>query len=259
MDGKSIIKEYVDWIKMNSFTRQVDDGNYCVITTPFLDRHNDHIDIYVSKNTEGGYLLTDDGETIADLESTGVFINTQKRRQILDLTLKGFGVDTDGDDLYVIAKDNNELPKKKQALIQAILSVNDMYMMSQENVSSFFKEDVFNFLNAQQASFVPNVKVTGKTGYDHVIDFILPRSNRNPERLIKVIDKVTRNQVSSTIFAHIDVSSAGTREGSKWIVMYNNEHANLSDEAEKAFKQYGIGYVSWEERVELLANENQSR
>ncbi|MCH7567122.1 MAG: DUF1828 domain-containing protein, partial [Nitrospirae bacterium] len=50
------------------------DGS-CQISTPFLDRHNDAIEIFVEKK-DGSLRLTDDGYTIRDLRASGMEFTT---------------------------------------------------------------------------------------------------------------------------------------------------------------------------------------
>ena len=61
------------------------------ILTPFLDRHNDYISLYLKKESENVFLISDDGETVSDLESSGMFF-TEKRLKLLETVLNGFGV-----------------------------------------------------------------------------------------------------------------------------------------------------------------------
>ncbi len=44
----NILDEYIQWIRNNTKLRSVkENDSISVITTPFLDRHNDCIEIYV--------------------------------------------------------------------------------------------------------------------------------------------------------------------------------------------------------------------
>ena len=251
MDGRKIIEEYAEWIKNNSFVRNVRNGKYCAITTPFMDRHNDHIDIYITKSENGNYVLTDDGDTISDLIMSGSFPNTPKRKQILDTTLNGFGVANDGESIFVETANTGDLPKKKHALIQAILAVNDMYMMSQENTYSFFKEDVSAFFNSRQISFVQDIGIVGKTGYTHNIDFVIPKTSDKPERLIKTINKATKSQILQVVFAFSDISLVRPVKGEQ-IVMYNDEYGAIPSDAEKALNQYDVKYMPWSKRNDYI-------
>jgi hypothetical protein len=55
-----------------------------------------------------------------------------------------------------------------------MLAVNDMFVMAQPRVASFFFEDVRNFLDSQDIRYTARVKLAGKSGYDHGIDFLIP-------------------------------------------------------------------------------------
>ena len=50
-------------------------------TTPYLDRHNDQLQIYATK-TNGHFALTDDGYIIQDLQSSGCDLKTERRRTL---------------------------------------------------------------------------------------------------------------------------------------------------------------------------------
>ena len=46
------------WLRDNTILRQMED--WVEITTPYVDRHNDRLQIYAKRQQEG-YVLTDDG------------------------------------------------------------------------------------------------------------------------------------------------------------------------------------------------------
>jgi Domain of unknown function DUF1828 len=52
------------------------------ITTPFVDRHNDYLQIY-AKQENDRYILTDDNYIVEDLEQSGFNLGTIKRKEIL--------------------------------------------------------------------------------------------------------------------------------------------------------------------------------
>lgn len=37
--------------------------------------------------------------------------------------------------------------------------------------------------------YTPKVKFTGKSGYDHLFDFVIPKSRQQPERIIQAINR----------------------------------------------------------------------
>ena len=55
-----LLDDYLAWLKDKTTLRQID--AWVEITTPYLDRHNDSIQIY-AKKADGHFVLTDDGYT----------------------------------------------------------------------------------------------------------------------------------------------------------------------------------------------------
>jgi len=119
---KDLVNAYIEWLRQKISIEEI--NGICEITTPFLDRHNDHLQIYIKKS-DGGLILTDDGYTITDLKLSGCELTTGKRRQFFYSILNEFGVRLIGDELIIEAKPEN-FPQKKHNLIQAILSINDL-------------------------------------------------------------------------------------------------------------------------------------
>ena len=62
---QKLLDQYLVWLRDKTALRQVE--GWIEITTPYLDRHNDYLQIYV-KRQNGGFILTDDGYTIDDLK-----------------------------------------------------------------------------------------------------------------------------------------------------------------------------------------------
>src|SRR4051812_7332030 len=123
LDCSSLVDGYLEWLRSNMSVCRV--GEACEITTPFLDRHNDFLQFYAQPEN-GRFRLSDDGNTIRDLEQSGVDLTSPKRARLLEVALNGFGIARKGDELVVEARPT-ELPLKLHSLLQATLSVNDMF------------------------------------------------------------------------------------------------------------------------------------
>src|SRR5450432_2683559 len=135
LDCNELVDGYLQWLRSSISVCKV--GEVCEITTPFLDRHNDFVQFYVQPE-DGRFRLTDDGNTIRDLEQSGVdFSSSARRARLLTVALNGFGVRRDKDELVVEARPD-ELPQKQHALLQAILSVNDMFLTGKPLVETLF-------------------------------------------------------------------------------------------------------------------------
>src|SRR5579884_4333081 len=121
-----LLDQYIAWLKDKTVLRQVKD--WVEITTPYLDRHNDYLQIY-ARRTNGSVTLTDDGYTLTDLEQSGCLLDTPKRKELLRQTLNGFGVEESQGRLTVEATPET-FPFKKHNLLQAMLAVNDLFYLA---------------------------------------------------------------------------------------------------------------------------------
>jgi len=184
---QDLLDQYAKWIRDNTALREV--NGWTEITTPYLDRHNDYLQIYAKKEGNG-FLLTDDGYIIDDLQQSGCSLDSKKRRQLLDITLNGFGVRLDRNALIARASASN-FAVQKHNLVQAMLAINDLFYLAAPTVASLFLEDVALWLDRSDIRYTPKVKFTGESGYDHVFDFVIPKSRAKPERIVKAINRVT--------------------------------------------------------------------
>lgn len=64
---RGLVDQYRIWLRDRTTLRSVHQ-NWVEITTPFLDRHNDYIQLY-AKREDGGVRLTDDGHTMRALST----------------------------------------------------------------------------------------------------------------------------------------------------------------------------------------------
>ena len=95
-------------------------------------------------------------------------------RQLLLGALNGLGVRVENNQLLVEASASN-LGQRLHSLVQAMLAVNDMFVMAQPRVASFFFEDVRAFLDSHDIRYTSRVKLAGKSGYAHGTRIGLPR------------------------------------------------------------------------------------
>ena len=246
-DIQRLLDAYHDWLKDKTALRQVQD--WVEITTPYLDRHNDYIQIYARK-TNSGYVLTDDGYTIQDLEDSGCKLDSHKRQDLLRMTLNGFGVRLNGKALEVHASPEN-FALRKHNLIQAILAVNDMFYLAQPMVASLFYEDVVAWLDLHDIRYTPKVKFTGKTGYDHLFDFVIPKSRRQPERIVQAINRPNRETAQAVVLAWIDTKEVRSPE-SRAYAMLNDAEQAVPQGVLDALRNYDVKPVPWSQRESVL-------
>ena len=245
-DIQRLLDTYHAWLKDKTVLRELDD--WVEITTPYLDRHNDYLQIY-AKKTNGGFTLTDDGYTIDDLEGSGCKLETQKRQDLLRVTLNGFGVQIEGKALQVHASPEN-FALRKHNLVQAMLAVNDMFYLAQPMVASLFYEDVVSWLDLLDIRYSPKVSFKGKTGYDHLFDFVIPKSRRQPERVIQTINRPNRDTAQSVVLAWIDTKDVRPPESRAYALLNDSEHSVVQGVVD-ALRSYEVKAIPWSQREEV--------
>jgi hypothetical protein len=246
-DIQKLLDEYRAWLKDRTTLREVD-GSWVEITTPYLDRHNDALQIY-ARRANGGYLLSDDSYTIHDLEASGCSLNTEKRRDLLKMTLNGFGVKLNSEALEIHAT-SETFPLRKHNLVQAMLAVNDLFYLAKPMVESLFLEDVMAWLDMNEVRYTPKVKFTGISGYDHLFDFVIPKSRREPERIVQAINRPTRE--SATLFIHAWNDTREVRSPSSKAYAVLNDVESVPVGVADAFKNWAINPVLWNRRAEVV-------
>lgn len=239
-DIQRLLDTYNAWLKDKTVLRQIDD--WVEITTPYLDRHNDYLQIY-AKKVNGGFVLTDDGHTINDLEQAGCRLESPKRQDLLKMTLNGFGVQMDGHALQVHASPDN-FALRKHGLVQAMLAVNDMFVLAMPMVASLFYEDVVAWLDGHEIRYTPRAKFTGKTGYDHLFDFVVPKSRLQPERIIQTINRPSRDTAQAVILSWIDTKEVRSPDSRAYALLNDSEQA-ISPGVLDALRGYDVQAVAW--------------
>ena len=245
-DIRRMMDNYAAWLRDKTSLREV--GDWIEITTPSLDRHNDLLQIY-ARRENGHFILSDDGYTLQDLEQSGCKLDSPKRQELLKMTLGGFGVQQRDDALEIKATEEN-FPLKKHSLLQAMLGVNDLFYLATPHVSSLFYEDVVAWMNDSDIRFVENAKFTGKTGYDHMFEFVIPRSKGNPERFLRAVNRPDKSSAMDMVFAWLDTREARPQESRAYALLNDTERQVKADVLE-AFRSYNVLPVRWSEREKV--------
>jgi len=245
---QALVDQYARWLREHTAVEAA--GDACRIVTPFLDRHNDHLEIYVTR-TQEGFRLSDDGYVLSDLELSGWAPSTPVRTALLEVVTKGFGVSTQGGELVVEARPD-DLAQKKHCLIQAMLAVNDLFATSERRVVALFAEDVARFLREHEVRFTQDIKLTGKSGFDHHFDFVIPRSARAPERLIRAVRAPDRERIAMVMFQWNDTREARRPESKLYAFLDDTDRA-VSPDYVNALRAYEIETVLWSRRHESVS------
>lgn len=244
---QQLLDQYWAWLKDKTKLREVG-GEWVEITTPHLDRHNDYLQIY-ARRMNGNLVLTDDGYIIGDLIRGGCRLDSPKRQALLNMTLAGFGVQLVEGRLEVRASPEN-FALRKHNLLQAMLAVNDLFYLAIPMVASLFYEDVVLWLEASDIRFTPNVKFTGKSGYDHLFDFVIPKSRKQPERILHTITRPSKDTAEAAAFKWIDTRDVRSSD-SRAYALLNDQEQGVPQGVVDALGSYDIRPVIWSAREQV--------
>lgn len=99
--------------------------------------------------------------------------------------------------------------------------------------------------------YTPRLKFSGKSGYDHYFDFVVPASRKQPERLIRAVSKPTRDLAESLAFSWIDTKEVRAPD-SKLYGFLNDTEKSPALSVVDALKSYNIVPVLWSERKSVI-------
>ncbi len=238
-DISRLIDSYYSWLKDKTKWKNLNE--WAEITSPYLDRNNDYIQIYLKKTNEGCF-LTDDGATINGLIQEGCKLDSPKRKQLLQLTLKGYGVTEKNGALQIIAVSKDAFPLCKHSLAQAILAVNDMFYTAAPHISSLFFEDVKDWLESSNIRYSERVCFNGASGYNRSFDFLIPKSDKQPERLIKTLNDPQKNRADCLIMDWEDTKSVRLPTAKMYVFI--NDGGKSGGRQAASEKQKSLGFDS---------------
>jgi len=238
-----LMDQYVAWLRSKTTLRQVDD--WIEVTTPYLDRNNDYLQIY-ARRQNGSYILTDDGHILEELELSGCKLESPKRMALLQMTLNGFGVKLVDGALEIRAA-REDFPLRKHNLVQAMLAVNDLFYLATPMVSRLFLEDVVVWLDYNEIRYTPNVKFTGKSGYYHLFNFVIPKSRKRPERIIQAINRPSREEAQVAAFAWFDTRDVRSPESKAYAILNDSERI-VPPTVMDALQSYEVMPIPWSKR-----------
>lgn len=254
-EGHSMIEElkktYFDWITKSISLSKF--KNFIEIETPFLDMHNDHINLLFIKG-EKDYLLSDDGYILNELEILNLPVtSTNRRKEYFYKTLKIFGVNHNNDtnELYVQFKDLNQYPQRQQDLLQCIIHITDMLITAKTSSSSVFVNDVENFFIENGIPFSKGTGYHGKSGNTQTFDFTTPRLKNVKEKIINTVNSPASGNYMNVIFPFIDIAESHVKDDSLFYVIVNNTESIIPKNFESSLSNYDISLLEWKKKQEI--------
>ena len=243
-----LINDYYKFLRERTFAITDTGTDWAVISTPFMGAFNDTLEIY-AKKSHNKIILSDDGNTLKNLELQGVSVaHSSKRKEILDGLLLTYGITCNNDEFIVEASEAN-FAQKKHNLIMAMSEVNELYLLSNPSVSSLFKEDVKLFLDEQEIIYTPQFISKGRSGLEFTFDFQL--AHKNKEIVIKSFSSLNRDNIPKFLFTWDDVKSVREQVSNKSLIglaFVNDTEKKIEVEYIEALKSRNAECILWSER-----------
>lgn len=252
------VDNYYNWLREKTYIQKGEGADWFLINTPFVGAFNDTIEIYAQKNGSQ-LILSDNGETIANLELQGLHIQgSKKRRNILDTILLNYGIRRNNEELTIESNLEN-FSQAKHNFLSAIIEINDLYVLSKHNVASIFKEDVRTYLESKDIIFTPDFISKGTTGLEFNFDFQIAK--KQSEIVIKSFNTINKSNLPTFLFAWDDIKPVRektTKKEVKAIAIINDVDKEIKTEFLDALKAKNADYMLWSEReakrnIELVA------
>ena len=247
LDPIKVKERYINWLEHEISVNKI--GEYLEITSPFLDRYNDYLQVYAKLEADDEIILTDDAYIINNLQMSGVDINSSKRKQVLESFLNKYNVKLE-EDALVTRSGIEDFPQKILFLMQAMLNIDDMFMLSQNKVASIFLEDVTEFLDSRDIFYSKDVSFVGKSGFIYSYEYLLQRTKEKPERLCKVINNPNKQNFQNTIFMWNDTKE--TRDNNSQLIVFLNDENKIDASVIEGFRNYNVNTIPWSEREKHL-------
>lgn len=251
MEINSLIDEYTRWLRTEIKFEKI--GEFYEISTPFMDNNNDYIVFYVRLDNDSAF-FTDDGYTINQLKNHGIQMNSARKKSIQSI-LKNYGTELINEEI-VLKADLREFSQRKHMYIQSIMKVDDLFMLAKNKRTSNFADDIQSFFEQKGIFYSDNVQFTGISGFSHNYEFLLQRSSNNPERLCRVMNTPSKNNMGNILFAWNDTKPA--RKPDSQLIVWINDQNTISKGVEEGFENYNTKVIKWSEKnssksIEMLS------
>lgn len=242
------ISNYYRWLKDKTIVLADEHTGWTIVNTPFIGLFNDNIELYAKKESDN-IILSDNGDTLHNLELTGLNIHrSNRRRELVDSILLNYGILIKGDELSVECNASN-FSQKKHNLLTAMLELNDLYMLSEHSIASIFKEDVRKYLEELNINFTVDFLSRGTTGLEFNFDFHI--SKKEEELVIKSFNSLNKTNLPVFLFAWEDIKPVrerASKKNVKAIAIVNDNNKDAKSEFVEALKTKKAEHILWSER-----------
>ena len=128
-----------------------------------------------------------------------------------------------------------------------MLAVNDLFYLASPYVTNLFYEDVMQWLDEAEIRYTPRVKIAGKSGYDHMFDFIVPKFRSHPERVIQTLGNAKKDTAEALVFKWLDTRETRSSDAQLYAFL-NDGESEIPSSVISALENYELKPILWSRR-----------
>ena len=129
-------------------------------------------------------------------------------------------------------------------------AVKVLIYVGRANVESFFFEDVAFWLDDADVRYTPRANFVGHSRYNHQFDFVVPKSKRAPERILRAINNPNKDNAQSAAFAWVDTKDVRPADSLAFAILNDRDH-KVSEAVQDALRSYDITPIAWTKREDF--------
>lgn len=248
------VNEYYEWLKKRTFVRKDEATGWSVVSTPFVGIFNDTIDIFVKTQADGRILLSDDGNTLGNLELLGVnFKSSMGRKDILERAKLNYGVTFTKEGEIVKTVEKAEFVQGKHDILRAMLELSDMVNLTTHRVASVFRDDVKNLFHEKRVNVTPGFIASGRSGIRFTFDYLIAKPET--EIVLQTFNHLDRPNLATFLFGVEEVKPVREQISEKEfkpIALVNDVDNKVKGEFLEALRNRNLDYMLWSERENPL-------
>ena len=191
LNSQLLLNEYLKFIESFSKVKEIKDGYY--ISLPFVYAGNHFIELCIKQLNENLFIISDLGNVLIEVESSGVpiFSNKKRKEMLLDI-IKKYQLNLDG---VILQKTfaRNKLAQTIHHFVEAIKSVSDLIYFHEARIprESIMLQEIKHILDHKRIKYEEQneARIDGVLE-KHKVDFLI--ENGKPEIIVTLMGDNTK-------------------------------------------------------------------
>ncbi|PTJ03438.1 hypothetical protein BU046_10835 [Staphylococcus simulans] len=250
---KSISKDYFDYLKKESKFIPLENESI-EFYSPIVDYFGDSISVNISNNIDG-YLLTDYGETLWNMEQFGIDLTShkkQKKYQFLKNIIETNGLILEDNEIQKYI-DRKNLPQAIHDYVLAVSEISNLAILKKDNIKSLFKDEVIQYFLNHRDTYT-NVffefKVEGKSKLTHNFEAVFPGKTTE---YVKTIKQINKNSAKNVLFDWDDVEEYRSKmyDSNARLNIITENDDEISDSVATMLSRYNVDVLPFDDKKRL--------